>query len=75
MIDALIDIWNRLPVKVSKALTDFWTTLLAGFAGMTIILPSDGEWKPWALATGAALLAVVVNALRRAVWNTITEEV
>jgi hypothetical protein len=60
--------WNALPLKVQKAVTDFWTTFLVGLAGMTIVFPS-GDYKDWAVAVGLAVGSVALNALRRAVSN------
>jgi hypothetical protein len=59
------NLWYALPLKVRKAIVDFWTTFLLGLAGMTIILPSS-DWKGWAISVGLAIGAVALNALRRA---------
>jgi hypothetical protein len=58
--------WNALPVKLQKAIADFWTTFLVGLAGMTIVFPS-GDYKDWAVSVGLAVGAVLLNALRRAI--------
>jgi TctA family transporter len=61
----MLGIWNALPLKVQKAVTDFWTTFLVGIAGLTIVVPSS-DYKDWAIAVGLAVGSVAVNALRRA---------
>ncbi len=57
--------FNSLPVKLQKAIADFWTTFLVGLAGMTIVFPSS-DWKDWAVAVGLSIGSVAINALRRA---------
>ena len=59
-------LWNNIPIKIQKAITDFWTYFLVGLAGMTIVFPSS-DWKGWAVSVGLAIGGVALNALRRVV--------
>jgi len=67
----LVAFWNALPIPVQKFVADFWTAILVGLAGFTIVVPS-GDYSDWLYAIGLALGNVVLNALRRAVWDFIT---
>lgn len=65
-MDGLLALWARIPPKAQKALTDFWTVLVAGVVALSITLPDPGDWRNWAVVTAAAIANVAVNAARRA---------